>query len=317
MSSVRFSGVVAALLMGILLVGATAVAAGDRSYDVSDRQPAGVLVGLGSGRPPVRLYVEEAGRGLPLVLIHGLGGSSYSWRRLIPALSRTHRVFAIDMKGFGRSEKPFDLDYGPDEQAKLIAQFLRQKRLIGATIVGHSYGGLVALELARQLQRTNQGRIQKLILMNAPAYAQSVPIKQAFLTLPVVPYVALIAIPPIFTARAGLSSSYLGLEHVTDKDVGKYADPLHEAGGRHALIATMRRVSELIDRGEVATYTNLRVPTLLIWCRHDSVVPLSTGKRLVSELPHARLDIIERCDHTPIEETPTETLKLMQHFLAN
>jgi pimeloyl-ACP methyl ester carboxylesterase len=133
MASVRFSGVAAAILACILLFYATATVAGER-----------VVV----GPVPVQLYVEEAGRGPPLVLIHGLGGSSYSWRRLIPSLARTHRVYAIDLKGFGRSDKPFDTNYGPDDQALLIAALMRQRRLVGATVAGHSYGGTVALSLA-------------------------------------------------------------------------------------------------------------------------------------------------------------------------
>jgi alpha/beta hydrolase fold len=122
-----------------------------------------------SGQTPVRLHVEEHGLGRPLILLHGMGGSGYSFRRVIGALSRTNRVIVIDLKGFGASEKPFDLAYAPFDQAALIEAFLRQRRLTNVTLAGHSYGGAVALLTALRLQRTEPGRIRRLVLMNAPA----------------------------------------------------------------------------------------------------------------------------------------------------
>jgi pimeloyl-ACP methyl ester carboxylesterase len=311
MSSVRFSGVSAAFLIGMLLVYATAAIAGDVS-----RSQTGYLATIaGRGHEPVRLHVEEMGAGAPLILIHGLGGSGYSWRRLMPTLAQKNHVFAIDLKGFGRSDKPFETTYTPSDQARLIASFMRQTGLTQATVVGHSFGGTVALALALALHKTEPQRIRRLILLNSPAYPQDIPRKQAFLTLPVVPYLALVAIPPIFTARAGLASAYLGIDHVTDTDIGVYADPLHEAGGRHALITTTRRMAEIAATGQIAAYETLRMPSLLIWCRNDSVVPLSIGQRLQRQLPHAELAVIERCDHTPAEEAPAETVSHMQKFL--
>jgi pimeloyl-ACP methyl ester carboxylesterase len=311
MSSMRFSGLSAACLVGLLLVFATVAVAGETPpLKANDHK-----VIVGAGHAPVRLHLEVAGAGAPLLLIHGLGGSSYSWRRLMPALARTHRVFALDLKGFGRSDKPFDLAYSPDDQAQLIIAFMRQRGLTGATVVGHSFGGTVALALALELRRTEPGRLRRLVLLNSPAYPQDIPMKQAFLTLPIVPYVALLAIPPIFTARAGLTSSYFGIGHVSDRDIGIYADALHESGGRHALIATMRRIGEISRAGTVENYAVLSVPTLLIWCRHDPVVPLANGQRLQREMRHAELAVIERCDHTPAEEAPQETLAYIQRFL--
>jgi pimeloyl-ACP methyl ester carboxylesterase len=312
MSSGYFSKVAAAILTSILLAVATAaMAAGPQAAE-------SYLVSIAhSGRAPVILHVEETGRGRPLILIHGLGGSGYSWRRLVPGLARNNRVFAIDLKGFGRSEKPFDGYYSPSDQARLIAAFMRRRGLFNVTVVGHSFGGAVALALALDLNRSGEARPQRLVLMNSPAYPQAIPFKQSFLILPVIPYIALTAIPPIFTARAGLQSSFLGTSHVRDEDIGIYADPLHEAGGRHALITTTRRIAEIAASGHIENYAQLRMPTLLIWCRTDPVVPIETGHRLAKEMPNARLAIIERCDHTPAEEAPGETLALLRRFLAH
>ena len=99
-------------------------------------------------QPPLSLYVEEMGRGPVLLQLHGIGGSSYTWRNIAPALASRHRVIAIDMRGFGRSDKPFDLAYSPLDHAAVARAFIKERRLAQITLVGHSYGGLVALLLA-------------------------------------------------------------------------------------------------------------------------------------------------------------------------
>ena len=66
---------------------------------------------LGPPDAPVKLFYEEQGEGPPLLLIHGFGASTYTWRKIAPDLSRNHRVIAVDMKGFGQSDKPFDESY--------------------------------------------------------------------------------------------------------------------------------------------------------------------------------------------------------------
>ena len=69
------------------------------------------------GYPSVKMYAEETGRGTTLLLLHGLGASGYVFRRIVPALARTHHVITLDLRGFGRSDKPFDRYYSALDQA--------------------------------------------------------------------------------------------------------------------------------------------------------------------------------------------------------
>ncbi len=268
------------------------------------------------GQTPVRLHVEEHGRGRPLILLHGMGGSGYSFRRIVGALGRTNRVITVDLKGFGASEKPFDLSYAPSDQAALIEDFMRQRRLTNVTLAGHSYGGAVALMTALRLQRSEPGRIRRLVLMNAPAYPQPLPRSQLMLSWPIVPHIGLAVVPPILNARAALESKRPGAPPVDDRDAKAYAEPLYEPGGRHALIATARIMASYDGRDAIPYYRGLRVPTQLIWCRNDPTVPLSTGERLVRALPHARLAVLDGCDHAPAEEQPADTVAIVQRFLG-
>lgn len=320
--------VVAWLLRVFLAIAGLALAVAGAAHAEDSGAPytvLGGLRGLGSrgytievappGYPPVRLYAEETGRGPPLLFLHGLGASGYTLRRLIPVLAATHRVITLDMRGFGRSDKPFDQFYSTFDQMAHVKEFIRRRGLANITLTGHSFGGGVAIALTLDLNRTRPGLISRLVLMNSPAFPQ--PLSQAvgFLRAPVVPYLALNLIPPQITAQMSLSTDMGNFGRITDNDVASYAMPLAEAGAAHALITTARRIVPPNLPALVRLYPTIRQPTLLIWCRKDPVVPLVTGLSLRRMLPHARLRIIDACTHVPPEEAPEELLMHIQQFL--
>src|SRR3970040_1651540 len=105
----------------------------------------GPYAGLGPAEAPVKLFYQEEGKGPPLLLIHGFGASTYTWRYVAPELAQTHRVIAVDLKGFGQSDKPFDERYSVFDQAELLKQLIIDNKLRDLALVGHSYGGGVVL----------------------------------------------------------------------------------------------------------------------------------------------------------------------------
>lgn len=268
------------------------------------------------GYPPVALYVEETGRGAPLLFLHGLGASGYALRRLMPDLIRNFRVITIDLRGFGRSDKPFDQYYSALDQAAHVREFIRRRGLTGITLAGHSFGGGVAIALTLDLNRTEPGRISRLVLMDAPAFPQPLSTAVGFLRTPVLPTLALNMIPSYITARMSLSSDMGNFGHITDTDIASYALPLSEPGAAHALVTTAHRIVPPNLPDLIRRYPTIRQPTLLIWCRKDPIVPLVTGIALRRILPRARLRIIDGCTHVPTEEAPGELLMHMQMFFA-
>ncbi len=267
------------------------------------------------GYPAVKLYAEETGRGPTILLLHGLGASGYTWRRIVPALAATHRVVTLDMRGFGRSDKPFDQFYSPLDQAAHVKEFIRRRGLDNITLAGHSFGGGVALALTLDLNQSRPGLISRLILMNAPAFPQPMSRAVGFLRLPIVPYLALNLIPPEITAQMSLSKDLGNFDHITERDVASYASPLREAAAAHALITTAQRIVPDHLPDLVRRYPTIRQSTLLVWCAKDPVVPLVTGVALKRMLPHARLRIIDGCTHVPPEEAPAELLMHTLMFL--
>ncbi len=269
----------------------------------------------GPHQRPVRLYTETLGSGRrTIVLLHGLGASSYAWRRVARRIGKRHRVVAIDLKGHGRSDKPFDAAYAPTAHAELVRDGLRQMGLRNVTLVGHSFGGLVALVAALQERDLHSKRISRLVLVSAPALPQKASLMVRFLQKPVLPYIALSLVPPQVQVALALMSEAVGMGHITQTDVDFYAQPLFDPGGQHALIQTARQI-HLPDADRfVRGYRSVRLPTLILHCRGDQVVPLSTPQRLSQIMPRARLQLLDRCDHVPPEQRPRLTARLISRF---
>lgn len=303
--ALKFASIVCSLLLILQAIPAAAFDLGRTRADRGSLQAVAL-----AGHPPLNLYVEEHGSGPPLVLLHGLGGSGYVWRLMVPELARTHRVITIDLKGFGRSDKPFDTAYGPIDQARLIAQVLRSRKLTNVTLVGHSFGGLVALITALVEPR----RISKLVLLSTPALPQAPSPAVALMQQPVLPYVLLTIVPAEVQAAIGLFTEAIGMDHITQTDVTFYADPLRQAGGRHALIQTARQLMPHNASQIIASYSAIRQPTLVVACRGDRVVPMTTATYLARNIPAARLKVLEGCDHIPPEQAPAQVVEAIQRF---
>src|SRR4030042_265658 len=111
----------------------------------------------------VDLHYVDAGNGPPLLLLHGLGGSTFGFRRLIPILSPRFRLLALDLKGFGYSERPLDGDYSLTAQARLAKDFLDALNIERAAVLGHSLGGAIAMRLAVDFPE----RVERLILVSS------------------------------------------------------------------------------------------------------------------------------------------------------
>lgn len=266
---------------------------------------------------PFSLYAEERGRGDPVVLLHGLGGSTYSWRHIAPVLARTNKVIAIDLKGFGRSDKAFDTAYSAADQARLIVAFLQRRGLRNITLVGHSFGGNVALLVALQLQRTAPLLVRRLVLIDAPALPQPLTPTVMLLQQPVLPYVLLTLVPPDLTTRIALlpTPGQRLNRHYSQDDASAYARPFYDAAARHAYIQTARLIEPESLPQLLAAYGSIRQRTLLVWCTNDDVVPLSTGKALLGMLPRARLEQLDGCNHVPTDEAPQALAKVITRFL--
>ncbi len=263
----------------------------------------------------LKINYYEQGRGKPVILLHGFGASAYSWRFLAPALAQDHRVFTIDLKGFGLSDKPPDDRYAIDDQAEIIAAFLRSQDFKDAVLVGNSMGGGVALLTYFKFKGESPGRIKSLVLIDSAGYDQKLPWFIAILRVPGLAQISTGLVPPRTTAQLVLKKCFYDQAKVSEEMIDTYAYYLSLPGAREALIKTARQVVPA-DLAEVsARFKTIAVPVLVLWGAEDHVVPLKVGRYFKRDIPGAELVILPRCGHIPQEEEPGETVRIVRAFL--
>lgn len=268
------------------------------------------------GPSTVTLYYEEQGQGAPLLLLHGLGESSFTWHDIMPGLAAHHRVIALDLKGFGRSDKPEDGAYSADDQAALVARFIVKSDLENLTVVGHSFGGTVALRTALAEGIRGTARIRRIAVISAPALPRSTAPYLDLVRTPILPDAVALSLSPERLARLLLSEA-MGGRTPRESDVKGYANPYYDMGAIRAFLATARAIVREDNADAVAKrYRSLDLPVLAVWCRKDPIVPLRAGRRLAAVIPRARLAILDGCHHLPQHERPKQLLKALGAFLA-
>lgn len=277
----------------------------------------------------IRVHHLHGGHGSPVLFIHGLGSSGYmEWRfNLEPAVAR-HRVFAPDLPGFGRSEKP-RAHYGIPYFTRFIDRYMESRGLGSAAVVAASLGGRVALELAL----AHPERVSKLVLVNTLGLGRpSVHLTYGLITIPQVGETVMKAArralnwAPASMIR-GFAARYAGatadLERTMDDEyLGHLRELFSAEGYRDAYLATLRSlVNPRALFGAEYDVTHrlgaLKVPVQLIWGDADPLFPLAHATRAHALIPDCRLTVIEGSGHTPQAERPEEFNRVLGAFLQS
>jgi len=262
------------------------------------------------------LYCESYGSGDPMLFLHGLGGSTYSWRYMVAPFSGGHQVILIDFRGEGKSPKPDDDHYSIIEQGDLIHQFILEHDLKKLTLVGNSYGGAVSLLVAMKLCAENPSRLSKLVLIDAGGYPDHLPLFLKLLRTPIIGWLSVHLLPPKTQIKMVLKKSYYNPANITQQQIDAYAGPLASPGGRHALLEIGKGAIPKNIQQYINGYPTISVPTLILWGEDDRVIPLLIGQRLKAAIPNSRLEQIQLAGHIPQEEQPDAVIAHMQPFLA-
>jgi pimeloyl-ACP methyl ester carboxylesterase len=255
----------------------------------------------------------EAGTGPPVVMLHGLGATKAEFLPTVSALARDYRTIAVDLLGFGDSDKPLGASYGPDFQARGIARLLDALGLERAHFVGHSMGGRIALELGFRSPERTLG----LVLMT-PAMAWLRERRWAPYLRLVRPELGLLQVTPrplveAFMRRAIPGSDTPWGAAAIDEFVRVYTT----ARGRAALYAAARHVYLDEPHGENGFWTRMRElspESLFIWGTRDALVPNAFLRHVEEAVPAARHVELD-CGHLPQFERPRETHAAIARFL--
>lgn len=240
----------------------------------------------------------DTGRGPPLVLVHGVGGDADQWAFCLEALAVSHRVIAIDLLGFGRSDKP-SIDYRIAGYVELLERFLTKLDIGRASLLGHSLGGWITASFALAFPE----RVETLILTDAAG------IDEAAAAIPIDLKVSTLA-----NMRTVFHAMFYDPALVKDGLV-ELAYSLHLERGDGATIRsvleTLASPAEKLD----AALARMRVPTLILWGENDAITPLAMAHVFHRRIAGSQLRIIPQCGHLPPLEKAGAFVDAVRAFL--
>lgn len=254
-----------------------------------------------------RVRYVDRGKGPVVVMLHGFASSLETWDRVLPELTRTHRVIALDLKGFGWTDRPPG-DYSPRAQANLVFDLMNQLGVRNASIVAHSWGASVALAMAL----AQPSRVDKLALYDAWVYEEQLPSTFHYARAEGVGEALFTA---FYAERPDekISQAFYDERFVTEELVEDVERALDRPGTTAAALAAAR--GQRFDETE-KHYRDVKQPTLLLWGREDRVSTLAVGERMSRELPNARLVVFPRCGHFPMIEALSASNRELVTFLG-
>jgi pimeloyl-ACP methyl ester carboxylesterase len=260
-----------------------------------------------------RLHYLHAGTGTPMFLIHGLLGSSANWRKNIEALARNASVYAVDMLNMGKSQRVEGLDVSLKATANRIVAAMDSLGLAEADIIGHSYGGAIALMVAAQHPR----RVRRLILF-APANPfsnSSDLIVRVYSTAWGRLVARMLSFLPKPIQRIAVGQMYGGPDRILDSCLQEIVDGLRCPGTLAHVLSIIHCWFAEMATLKAALRRVARIPTLLVWGDHDCTVSLASGIRLHHKLRASELFVLPG-GHSVFEEAPEQSNRIMLEWLG-
>ncbi|MEJ7798395.1 MAG: alpha/beta hydrolase [Solirubrobacteraceae bacterium] len=248
-----------------------------------------------------RLSYRIGGNGPLLILVHGITNSSASWEPVLTLLERSFTVLAPDLLGHGDSAKPRG-DYSLGANASLLRDVMLALGHERATIVGHSLGGGIAMQMAYQFPE----RVERLVLVSSGGLGREVTAVLRAVALPGAELVLpLLASEPLVSAGAKVGGwiEQIGLR--VGSDIAALAQglaSLQDIEARRAFVHTARGVIDLGGQRINAAdklYLAQALPTLIVWGDRDPIIPARHGIRAHELMPGSRLRIFDRAGHFP------------------
>ncbi|MDZ7729428.1 MAG: alpha/beta fold hydrolase [Dehalococcoidia bacterium] len=296
-----------------LAAGSTLLATGLTVRLLQRRPPANPLPGN------VRLFDDEVihyvdqGSGPAIVFIHGLGGSTFSWRHAIERFAATHRVIALDLPGFGYSERDPSAPLGLDDHARRVARVMETLGVERATVAGHSMGAAIAQRLALLAPERMNG-----LVLVAPMGANDQPRwQEAYGRIRLVRRSA-----PLWERSPALARSVVrrALQQMAG-DPGSISAEMVEGYARglarRGTGACLEQLARCAQREARAEPANITAPTLVLAGDMDPVFSTQYAGRIAGAIPGAEFAVVESCGHMVPEEQPGEFHRLLEAFLAH
>jgi pimeloyl-ACP methyl ester carboxylesterase len=259
-------------------------------------------------------YWEAGDTGSPVVLIHGLGGLVEHWEHNITVLSKRHKVYALDLVGFGFTEKP-SVPYSISYLANFVQEFMILKNISNACVIGHSLGSGVAFELCLMIP----SRVKKLVLTSGFGFGRKGAFELRILSISsigeklmqpnrdgTVNFLKLMVYDPTF---------------VTDEMVDVAFEWTSQPNAAKVYLSTLRSfctvfgLKRKVVKSTLENAKYITIPTLILWGQEDRIIPVEQAHIAKNVLPNANLHVFEKCGHMPQIECAEEFNNIVSDFL--
>jgi haloalkane dehalogenase len=262
----------------------------------------------------LRLHYLERGRGEPILLLHGWPTSSYLYRNMLDTLGGANRAIALDLPGFGRSDKPLDASYSFRFHERILSGFLEALGIERTGLVVHDLGGPVGLYWASH----NPERLSRLALLNTLVYARP--------SVAVVAFVAAARTPGLrswLTSRRGLRFAMrLGVhdkQRLTDEAIAAYQEPFRTDQARRALLKTATGLHPGGFREIERWLPQAEMPVRIVYGKRDRILPdvARTMRKISRDLPsEPEVTVLDDCGHFLQEERPHDIAAILGKFFS-
>lgn len=260
----------------------------------------------------LNIHVWPSGNGLPVVLIHGFMGMAYDWRFNIQELGKHFSIYALDLPGFGYSDKPLNFDYTSDGYADFMASFLNAYGIDRAVLIGNSMGGQIALMACLKFPE----RVAGLVLIDSGGYPQSVvflPFK--LFKVPVIGEISMAFINRTVVKIMLKRGIYFDGSFATDEVINNYHNVYGTVNARKTPPTIMRKIVK--DEVYVASnLKNIKCPTLIIWGAEDKVISPTRAEMFRRDIDSASVVMIPQAGHMPQIEKSKAVNKAVLDFLS-
>ncbi len=252
-----------------------------------------------------------------LLLVHGMAGSSRVWRHVMPELAREHTVIAPDLPGHGLSAKG-QRDYSLGGFAAVLRDLLRELDIDRVTVVGHSLGGGVALQLGYQHPEV----CGRLALISSGGLGREVGWLLRILATPGAELVLPVLVPPFMRPLGNKVRRWVGRKGIRAHNLEEMWLAYASIADRESRKAFLRTLRSVVDtRGQAVSaasrlYLADEIPSQLIWGDADPMIPVSHGIDAHEAMPGSRLNVLHGVGHFPQTERPDEVVEILNEFIA-
>jgi 2-hydroxy-6-oxonona-2,4-dienedioate hydrolase len=243
-----------------------------------------------------------------ILFIHGLGSSADRWSDIPDAISMYYHTIAVDLIGFGGSDKPKDVNYTIEQFSEFILEFIEKIGLSGddrkITLVGHSLGGYIAVDFAIR----NKGLIEKLVLLDSSGFLKGpTPLLEQYLNA--AKYPSYDSVRNVFEQMVAQAWKVLPII------INIFITRINSPGAKYPFeSAYQNSTTTQIDLSRLKSIED--IPTLIIWGKSDNLIPIEYSEPFKLVFKNYRVEMIEDAGHAPFVEKPAIICEILHSFLS-